>query len=36
MQYSAHDLLQFKNFGKKSAEEVCQKLKTRFNLKLQD
>jgi len=36
MQYSAHDLLQFKNFGKKSAEEVRKKLKTRFNLKLQD
>jgi len=34
LQYSASDLLEFKNFGQKSADEVCDNLKTRFNLDL--
>ena len=34
IQYSTNDLLQLKNFGQKSAEEVNQKLKALFNLKL--
>ena len=34
LQYSADDLLEFKNFGKKSADEVCNNLKTRFDLDL--
>jgi DNA-directed RNA polymerase subunit alpha len=34
LQYSASDLLEFKNFGQKSADEVCENLKTRFNLDL--
>ena len=35
LQYSADDLLEFKNFGQKSADEVCESLKTRFNIDLQ-
>jgi DNA-directed RNA polymerase subunit alpha len=34
LQYSIDDLLEFKNFGQKSADEVCQNLKTRFDLDL--
>jgi DNA-directed RNA polymerase subunit alpha len=34
LQYSANDLLEFKNFGQKSADEVCENLKTRFDLDL--
>ena len=35
LKYSAEDLLEFKNFGRKSADEVCENLKTRFDLDLQ-
>ena len=35
LQYSKSDLLEFKNFGQKSADEVCESLKTRFELDLQ-
>ena len=31
LQYSADDLLEFKNFGQKSADEVVESLKHRFN-----
>jgi len=34
LQYSATDLLEFKNFGQKSADEVCENLKNRFDLDL--
>merc|ERR1711934_813570 len=34
LQYSADDLLEFKNFGQKSADEVCENLKNRFDLDL--
>lgn len=34
LQYSADDLLEFKNFGQKSADEVCENLKKRFDLTL--
>lgn len=34
LQYSAEDLLEFKNFGQKSADEVCENLKNRFNMDL--
>ena len=34
LQYSSEDLLEFKNFGQKSADEVCEHLKNRFNLDL--
>ena len=34
LQYSAEDLLEFKNFGQKSADEVCNSLKNRFDLDL--
>jgi DNA-directed RNA polymerase subunit alpha len=34
LQYSIDDLLEFKNFGQKSADEVCQNLKVRFDLDL--
>jgi DNA-directed RNA polymerase subunit alpha len=34
LQYSANDLLEFKNFGQKSADEVCENLKARFDLDL--
>jgi len=34
LQYSADDLLEFKNFGQKSADEVCDNLKARFDLEL--
>ena len=34
LQYSADDLLEFKNFGQKSADEVCDSLKKRFKLEL--
>ncbi len=34
LQYSANDLLEFKNFGQKSADEVCENLKARFGLDL--
>jgi len=33
-QYSANDLLEFKNFGQKSADEVCESLKKRFDMDL--
>ena len=32
--YSQDDLLEFKNFGQKSANEVCQSLLTRFGITL--
>ena len=35
LQYSAEDLLEFKNFGRKSADEVCERLKAGFDLDLQ-
>jgi len=35
LQYSAEDLLEFKNFGQKSADEVCESLKKRFSIELQ-
>jgi len=35
LKYSAEDLLEFKNFGQKSAEEVCENLQKRFNMSLQ-
>ena len=34
LQYSADDLLEFKNFGQKSADEVCDSLKRRFDMDL--
>jgi len=34
LQYTATDLLEFKNFGQKSADEVCENLKKRFDLSL--
>jgi DNA-directed RNA polymerase subunit alpha len=34
MKYSANDLLEFKNFGQKSADEVCESLKRRFDMDL--
>jgi DNA-directed RNA polymerase subunit alpha len=34
MKYSANDLLEFKNFGQKSADEVCENLKKRFDMDL--
>jgi DNA-directed RNA polymerase subunit alpha len=34
LQYSSEDLLEFKNFGQKSADEVCENLKARFDLDL--
>jgi DNA-directed RNA polymerase subunit alpha len=34
LQYTATDLLEFKNFGQKSADEVCENLKKRFDLNL--
>jgi len=34
LQYSAEDLLEFKNFGQKSADEVCENLKKRFDMDL--
>ena len=34
LQDSADDLLEFKNFGQKSADEVCDNLKKRFDLDL--
>ena len=34
LNYSQEDLLEFKNFGQKSADEVAESLKTRFNKKL--
>jgi len=34
LQYSAEDLLEFKNFGQKSADEVCENLKKRFAMDL--
>jgi DNA-directed RNA polymerase subunit alpha len=36
LQYSASDLLELRNFGQKSADEVCENLKIRFNLDLRD
>ena len=35
LQYSADDLLEFKNFGQKSADEVCERVKFKFNKDLQ-
>ena len=34
LQYSASDLLEFKNFGQKSADEVCDSLQKRFDMNL--
>jgi len=34
LEYSAKDLLELKNFGQKSADEVCENLKKRFDLEL--
>jgi DNA-directed RNA polymerase subunit alpha len=34
LQYSTEDLLEFKNFGQKSADEVCENLQKRFNMNL--
>jgi DNA-directed RNA polymerase subunit alpha len=34
LQYSPDDLLEFKNFGQKSADEVCESLEKKFQLKL--
>jgi len=34
LQYSSEDLLEFKNFGQKSADEVCENLKRRFDIDL--
>jgi DNA-directed RNA polymerase subunit alpha len=34
LKYSVEDLLEFKNFGQKSADEVCENLKARFDLDL--
>jgi DNA-directed RNA polymerase subunit alpha len=34
LKYTANDLLEFKNFGQKSADEVCDSLKKRFDLDL--
>ena len=34
LQYSTDDLLEFKNFGQKSADEVCDSLKKRFDIEL--
>ena len=34
LQYSASDLLEFKNFGQKSADEVCDSLQKRFAMDL--
>jgi DNA-directed RNA polymerase subunit alpha len=36
LQYSADDLLEFKNFGQKSADEVCDNLKRRFDINLRE
>jgi len=36
MQYSASDLLEFKNFGEKSRDEVCESLKRRFDMDLKN
>jgi DNA-directed RNA polymerase subunit alpha len=33
--YSQEDLLEFKNFGQKSADEVCDSLQIRFGKTLQ-
>jgi len=35
LQYSATDLLEFKNFGQKSADEVCESLQKKFSVSLQ-
>ena len=34
LKYSKEDLLEFKNFGQKSADEVCENLQQRFNMNL--
>jgi DNA-directed RNA polymerase subunit alpha len=34
--YSAEDLLEFKNFGQKSADEVCENLRKSFGMELRD
>ena len=34
LNYSPEELLEFKNFGKKSADEVVESLSKRFNLNL--
>jgi len=36
LQYSADELLEFKNFGQKSADEVCDNLKKRFDIDLRN
>lgn len=34
LKYSANELLEFKNFGQKSADEVCENLQKRFDMSL--
>ena len=34
LNYGKDDLLEFKNFGRKSADEVCESLLKRFNVTL--
>ena len=34
LKYSEKELLEFKNFGKKSADEVSKSLRKRFNVQL--
>ena len=34
LKYSQEDLLEFKNFGQKSADEVCSSLETKFGKSL--
>jgi DNA-directed RNA polymerase subunit alpha len=36
LKYSANELLKLNNFGKRSLMEVCNKLQTKFNLKLRE
>jgi len=36
LQYSSNELLEFKNFGQKSADEVCASLEKKFQLKLRN
>ena len=36
LKYSQEELLEFKNFGQKSADEVMESLKTRFNKTLRN
>ena len=34
LKYSKEDLLEFKNFGQKSSDEVCERLQRRFGIVL--